>query len=98
MNSLYKVKSFETWATFNSHYMSSFNHFRPMRDVTFHVSVVGFCLKLPGARSCGCDVMTISTNPEFFRHATDAGFLATRALCIKGKFEGGKEDGSCKSG
>ncbi|MDD9363055.1 MAG: hypothetical protein PV344_09040 [Anaplasma sp.] len=31
------------------------------------------------ARSCGCDVMTPSTNPGFSRHATDAGFSATRA-------------------
>ncbi|MDD9362842.1 MAG: hypothetical protein PV344_07970 [Anaplasma sp.] len=31
--------------TFNSHCMSSFNHFHSTRDVTFHVSVVG-CLKV----------------------------------------------------
>ncbi|MDD9362224.1 MAG: hypothetical protein PV344_04780 [Anaplasma sp.] len=37
-------------ATFNSHYMSSFNHFHYTRDVTFYVSVVG-CLKF------SCEVM-----------------------------------------
>ncbi|MDD9362195.1 MAG: hypothetical protein PV344_04635 [Anaplasma sp.] len=32
--------------TFNSHYMSSFNHCHSTRDVTFHVSVVD-CSKFP---------------------------------------------------
>ncbi|MDD9362477.1 MAG: hypothetical protein PV344_06100 [Anaplasma sp.] len=43
------------------------------------MSFVG-CLKFySGARSCGCDVMTLSINPGFSHHATDAGFSATRA-------------------
>ncbi|MDD9362936.1 MAG: hypothetical protein PV344_08440, partial [Anaplasma sp.] len=59
-------------ATFSSHYMSPFNHFHSTRDVPFHVSVMG-CFN-SRARSCGCDVMTISTNPGFSPHPTDAGF------------------------
>ncbi|MDD9362031.1 MAG: hypothetical protein PV344_03800 [Anaplasma sp.] len=31
------------------------------------------------SRSCGCDVLTLSTRPGFSRHATDAGFSATQA-------------------
>ncbi|MDD9362584.1 MAG: hypothetical protein PV344_06655 [Anaplasma sp.] len=31
------------------------------------------------ARSCGSDVVTLLTYPGFSRHATDAGFSATRA-------------------
>ncbi|MDD9362762.1 MAG: hypothetical protein PV344_07560 [Anaplasma sp.] len=43
---LYKVKPFETYATFNSHYMSSCYHLHSTRGATFHVNVVG-CLKFP---------------------------------------------------
>ncbi|MDD9362667.1 MAG: hypothetical protein PV344_07075 [Anaplasma sp.] len=55
---------------------SSSNHFHSTRDVTFHVSVVDFLNSR--ARSRGCNIMTLSTNPGFSRRATDAGFSVTR--------------------
>ncbi|MDD9362522.1 MAG: hypothetical protein PV344_06340, partial [Anaplasma sp.] len=46
MNYFIKLNHLRHAATFNSHYMSSFNQFHSTRDVTFHVSVVGY-LKFP---------------------------------------------------
>ncbi|SCV66649.1 hypothetical protein ANAPC5_01498 [Anaplasma phagocytophilum] len=79
MDYFIKLNRLRRAETFNSHYMegSFFNHFNCTCDVRFHVSVVG-CSKFPRARSCGCDVMILSTNqdcpvtkppaPAFLRH------------------------------
>ncbi|MDD9361881.1 MAG: hypothetical protein PV344_03030, partial [Anaplasma sp.] len=55
-------------ATFNSQYMSCFNHFHSTRDVTFH------------ARSCGCDAMTLSTNQDFHVTPPTPAFLRHELL------------------
>ncbi|MDD9361868.1 MAG: hypothetical protein PV344_02955 [Anaplasma sp.] len=46
MNYFIKWNHLRHAATFNSPLISSFSHFHSIRDVTFHVSVVG-CLKFP---------------------------------------------------